>query len=421
VSADEGAEGRFTHWRRNALLLTLDSTIFMTAVSLSDVTILSVFMVKATGSTFLAGVFQMIRVAVFFVPQLLSINIGGKPYKKAIFTKWTMLGRACLLIAILVTFFTRDLALVVLSFFVSFSLFPLFDGFTVVPWLEFVVKSIPPTKRGTFFGLSQGLGAVGMIVSGFLVSILLTAPDLEFPRNYGMLVLVEAALMLVGVGFLLALREVPDAPAVDALSLFDRIKGIPRLIQEDATIRRLILIQLFLSCYSIATPFFSLFAVTRLDVDDRLIGSFLVYQMAGRLVASYPWAYLCNRTQNKRLLQSAGGMMLLSLLLALFAGVAHAANAQGTTVMLPVMFFLYGASISGIFLGFNNYVLGVTDRQHRPVLLGTMNALYIVTSILPVLGGIIVESFSYELLFVASIVPVSGSLLLTRGLRQKLE
>jgi hypothetical protein len=32
-----------------------------------------------------------------------------------------------------------------------------------------------------------------------------------------------------------------------------------------------------------------------------------------------------------------------------------------------------------------------------------------------------VESFSYELLFVASIVPVSGSLLLTRGLRQKLE
>jgi hypothetical protein len=114
-------------------------------------------------------------------------------------------------------------------------------------------------------------------------------------------------------------------------------------------------------------------------------------------------------------------MMLLSLLLALFAGASHEANAQWTTLILPVMFFLYGASISGTFLGFNNYVMGLSDRRYRPILLGTMNALYIVTSILPVLGGIIVEFLPYELLFLASIVPVCGSLLLTHGLRQKLE
>ncbi len=393
----------------------------MTAVSLSDVTILSVFMVKATGSTSLAGVFQMVRVAVFFLPQLLSINIGGKPYKKHIFVKWTTLGRCCLLVAILVTFLTQDFPLIVLSFFVSFSLFPLFDGFTMVPWLEFVVKSIPSNKRGTFFGLGQGIGAVGMIGSGFLASIILNAPNLVFPRNYGTLVLVEAILMLVGLVFLLSLKEVPDAPTVDNVSLFDRIKSIPHIIREDATIRRLILIQLLLSCYSLSTPFYSLFAVTKLGVDDGLIGHFLIYQMAGRLVASYPWAYLCNRTQNKKLLQSAGFLMLLSLLLALFAGAAYAANAQVTTLILPIMFFLYGASISGTFLGFNNYVLGLSDRHYRPVLLGMMNALYIVTSILPVLGGIIVEFLPYELLFLTSIVPVGGSLLLTHRLRQKLE
>jgi len=260
-----------------------------------------------------------------------------------------------------------------------------------------------------------------MIASGFLASILLNAPNLEFPRNYGMIVLVEAVLMLVGVLFLLFLREVPDAPTLDATSLLDRIKGIPRIIREDATIRRLILIQLLLSCYSLSTPFYSLFAVTQLGVDDGLIGHFLVYQTAGRLAASYPWAYLCNRAQNKKLLQSAGFMMLLSLLLALFAGASHAANAEGTTLILPVMFFLYGASISGTFLGFNNYVMGLSDGRYRPVLLGMMNALYIVTSILPVLGGIIVEFLPYELLFLTSIVPVGGSLLLTHGLRQKLE
>jgi MFS family permease len=421
LSTDDAVDDPYAYWRRNFLLLTLDSTVFMTAVSLSDVSILSVFLVKATGSTFLAGVFQMVRVTVFFLPQLLSINVGGKPYKKRIFVKWTMLGRCCLLIAVLATFLARDLHLIVLSFFLSFALFPLFDGFTVVPWLEYVVKSIPPPKRGTFFGLSQGLGAAGMIASGFLITLILNAPHLVFPQNYGTLVLVEAILMLTGVGFLLYLREAPDAATTDDTRLLDLLKAIPRIIREDEMVRRLILIQLFFSCYSVSTPFYALFAVTQLGVNEGQVGFFIVYQMAGRLVASFPWAHLCNKGHNKQLLQSTGLLMLASLLLALVAGESHAADAPGASLLIPLMFFLYGAAFSGMFLAINNYVLGISDRQQRPILLGTMNALYVVTSILPVLGGIIIAYLPYELLFVTSIVPVAGSLLLTSRLRQTLD
>jgi len=421
LSTDDPIDDPYAYWKRNFLLLILDSTVFMTAVSLSDVSILSVFLVKATGSTFLAGVFQMVRVTVFFIPQLLSINVGGKPYKKRIFVKWTMVGRCCLLIAVLATFLARDLHLIVLSFFLSFALFPLFDGFTVVPWLEYVVKSIPPPKRGTFFGLSQGLGAAGMIASGFLITLILNAPHLIFPQNYGTLVLVEAILMLTGVGFLLYLREAPDAATTDDTRLLDLLKGIPRIIREDEMVRRLILIQLLFSCYSVSTPFYALFAVTQLGVNEGQVGFFIVYQMAGRLVASFPWAHLCNKGHNKQLLQSTGLLMLASLLLALVAGASYAADAPGASLLIPLMFFLYGAAFSGMFLAVNNYVLGISDRQQRPILLGTMNALYVVTSILPVLGGIIIAYLPYELLFVTSIVPVVGSLLLASRLRQTLD
>ncbi len=420
MSTDDNVDEPYTYWRRNFLLLILDSTFFMTAVSLSDVSILSVFLVKATGSTFLAGMFQMVRVAVFFLPQLLSINVGGKPYKKRVFVKWTTLGRCCLLIAVLATFLARDLHLIVLSFFLSFALFPLFDGFTVVPWLEYIVKSIPPTKRGTFFGLSQGLGAVGMIASGFLITLILNIPHVVFPQNYGMLVLVEAILMLTGVGFLFYLRETPDAAATDDTRLLDLLKAIPRIIRADEMIRRLILIQLLFSCYSVSTPFYALYAVTQLGVNEGQVGFFIVYQMAGRLVASFPWAHLCNKAQNEKLLQYTSLLMLTSLLLALAAGASHTANAQVTTLLIPLMFFLYGAAFNGVFLAINNYVLGVSDHQQRPILLGTMNALYVVTSILPVLGGIIIEYLPYELLFVASILPVASSFILTSRLRQTL-
>ncbi|MCW4042009.1 MAG: hypothetical protein NWE83_14815, partial [Candidatus Bathyarchaeota archaeon] len=69
----------------------------------------------------------------------------------------------------------------------------------------------------------------------------------------------------------------------------------------------------------------------------------------------------------------------------------------------------------------NTYVMELADHNTRPILLGTMNALNIVTSILPVLGGIIIESLPYELLFLTSIIPISCSLVLTHKLPQRFE
>jgi MFS family permease len=393
----------------------------MTAISLSDVSILSIFIVKATGSTLFAGLLQMVRVTGFFFPQLLSINVGNEPYKKRVFMKWTTIGRCCLVIAVLGAFLVEELSLVVLTFFIAFSLFPFFDGFTVVPWLEFVVKSIPPRKRGSFFGLSQGLGALGMIVSGYLVTMILNEPIFGFPQNYGLLVLIELLLMIFGLVFLFSLQETADKLAVVSISLFDRLKAIPRIVRDNMIVRKLLIIQVLYSCYSISTPFYSLFAITRLGVPDGLVGYFLMYQMIGRLVASYPWARLGNRGQNKWILQASGIMMLISLLVALILDTFFNDITISTTPMLFVMFFLYGAAISGIFLGFNTYVMELTDQYTRSTLLGTMNALNIVTSVLPVLGGIIIESLPYELLFLTSIIPISCSLILTYGLPQRLE
>ena len=228
MNADDVDTSSDTHWRRNMLLLIFDSMFFMTAISLSDVSILSIFVVKATGSTFLAGLFQMVRVTGFFFPQLLSINIGSAPYKKRVFIKWTTVGRCWLSIAVLGAFFVEEIAYVVLTFFIAFSLFPFFDGFTVVPWLEFVVKSIPQRQRGSFFGLSQGLGAIGMIAGGYLVTQILNESALTFPQNYGMLVLIQLLLMMVGLFFLIFLQETPDKLNKMRDSLLDGLKAIPK-------------------------------------------------------------------------------------------------------------------------------------------------------------------------------------------------
>lgn len=400
--------------------MILDSVFFMTAISFSDVSILSVFIVKAVDSTFIAGLLQMCRVAGFFIPQLLSVNISAVPRKKKIFLKGTTIGRLCVLFTVITLFTVTDLPLIVASLFASFALFPLFDGFTVVPWLEYVNKSIPATRRGTFFGMIQFLGAVGTIAGGFLVSVILTHPDLAFPRNYGYLFLIEVTIMLIGIAFLLLLTETPDTEVESGETLLHQLMEIPRVIRQDATIRKLMVIQILLSFHSLATPFYSLFMITRLGVDESLVGYFLIFQMIGRLAFSYVWARLGNRARNKEMIQYTGVLILGSLVVAVLAGTLPI---EGSIVNVAVffVFFLLGAAMGGLFFGFNNYVLVVQDPKRRPLLLGILNSLYVVSSVLPLLGGYLIESWAYETVFVVAIIPIGLGVILTQKLQQRLK
>jgi MFS family permease len=73
-----------------------------------------------------------------------------------------------------------------------------------------------------------------------------------------------------------------------------------------------------------------------------------------------------------------------------------------------------------MFLGFNNYVLGVQDARRRPLLFGILNSLYVVSSVLALLGGYLIESWAYETVFASAIIPIGLGLALTRTLQRRL-
>ena len=76
--------------------------------------------------------------------------------------------------------------------------------------------------------------------------------------------------------------------------------------------------------------------------------------------------------------------------------------------------------MGGVFLGFTNYVMDVKDNKKRPLLLGFLNFLNVATSILPVIGGIMVEQLPYEIIFVSSAIPIGFALIFTRQLNEKI-
>jgi MFS family permease len=212
----------------------------------------------------------------------------------------------------------------------------------------------------------------------------------------------------------------PDEIPEDAPTLLERLKKIPGLIKEDETLKRPAIVQLLISFFSMATPFYSIYALSRLGADESLLGLFLSSQMLGRLASSFIWGHLANKGLNKQIIQSTGLMFTISPILAVVIG-TQLLPYDFVQPLILLIFFLIGASMGGVMLGFNNYVLDVSDSKKRPLLLGFLNSLNVMTSILPLIGGVIIEFFPYETIFIGSAVPIGLGLIYLRNLQHKID
>ena len=277
------------------------------------------------------------------------------------------------------------------------------------------MKSFPTNRRGTFFGFSQFIGGLSAVLAGFLISKILGDTNLIFPKNYGMLLLIELVIFLLGFSFFFILKEKPDEEPKDKISLLESLKEIPRIIRENQNVRRLTIIQFLISFYSMAFPFYSIYILTKLSASESLLGLLLTFQMLGRLIFSFISARLCNRNLNKKLIQYSVLMLLAPPILTVAIGTLPSRVIAYSSLLI---FTFIGASMGGIWVGIQNYVISeVKDKRRRPILLGFISSINVITSILPLLGGIIVGYLPYEAVFVASFIPILFSLMLTHNLK----
>jgi MFS family permease len=399
------------------MLLVTESSLFQTAVAFTDVSVMSVLIIQARGSTFLAGLLQMLRTTGLYLPQIFSIRVGEEPYKRNIFLKWTAISRCCLVFAVVPALFLKDISRVFLFVFLSLTFFHVFDGFTIVPWLEFVAKSFPAAKRGTLFGLTQFIGGIGSIVAGFLVSRILTNVHFSFPFNYGLLLLLELVILSCGITFLFLLQEQPDETPENTRSLRQSLAEIPTLIRNNKVIKQLTVLQLLISFFSMATPFYSSYALSILNMEMSYVGVFLSLQMVGRFAFSFIWAQLCNKKRSKQIIQFSSLMFIISSVFAVMAQLLPLSQNVSNSLMLTV-FFLSGAATSGVFLGMNTFVMEIAEPKQRSIILGFLNSLNVATSMLPLIAGILIGYASYTSVFLIASVMICLGLIVSIQMKE---
>jgi MFS family permease len=394
------------HYRHNWTAILIDYVMFGVGINFIGVsTVLPAFVRQFTDSAPIIGMVSTVWNGAWLIPQLAAANaLNHLPRKQGALVRMGLLSRVNLLIialALMLGLWQRP-GWMLVGFFALLTLFFGFDAFCSIAWFDIVAKAVPANQRGRLFGAGQIVGGLLAIGIGAFVRWILGPQGLAFPVNYAWLFALAGISVLIGLGALASIREPLEDVPEERASWRDYLPQLIRILREEAAYRHVIAAWLLSGLSALASPFYVLYATDQLGLAPETIGLFIIAQTAGGLVASFGFGALAER-------RGPGAVISVSVAInasgPLVALALHFARVAGwLPVIFAWVFVVLGIVGSSIMLGFMNYVLELAPPGHRPTYMGLSNTLAGLLVLAPMLGGWLLQSTSYPVLFAAATV-----------------
>lgn len=389
--------------KHNFLSLLVDGSFFSTGSAFLEAnTLFPAFVSLLTQNPVVIGLVSSLRNAGYLLPQLLVAGYAERlALKKPLLMIGGLINRLSILAMAAAAYFWAGSrpSLALIGFFISLIVFALTDGISGVPWTDMVAKVIPNTRRGRLFGTMQFLGGLGAFAAGFLIRQILASAQIRFPTNYALLMVIGFLLLCVSYAGTMSVRETAGVTRRGA-SFGAYFRRLPAAWRQNRTFQQMMYVRMLYSCLYLALPFYVVFARQELALPESIIGVFISAQMAGSILAGLLWGYLGDHFGNRLVIRclgvAAGGTPLLALLASLLKSAG-----LGQLAIIPylLLFATIGATLSGMWMGFTNYLLDTVQDLDRPTYIGMMNTLIAPFTFLPLLGGALVQMLSPQLLF----------------------
>ena len=264
-------------------------------------------------------------------------------------------------------------------------------------------KVLPVQRRGIFFGISGGLGALmGIIGAHFVGQILETQ---SYPDNYAWLFLIAfvfCAISWVG----LALNREPESPVTKQQVPLRRYLGqLPNVLRSNMNYRRFLISYAVSRLGAMAVGFFVVFGNTNFELSGTQVGLLTAILIGSQAVTQVIWGWLGDKLGHKLVL------MVSAFLLALAAFIAWSTISEASLI---VVFVLLGAALASDSVSKFNIVLEFAKPEDQPTYIGLTNTLLApVVGLGPLLGGWLATVLDYRAMFmIAAIIATLGGLLL---------
>jgi MFS family permease len=400
--------------RRNFVAGLVHGTFFQASAAFGSIhTVLPSFVALLTQSPVAVGLMAAVQGMGEVVPQMFTAYLiedrpRKKPYLLWIITvrwvSWAVLGYLTLQVGA-----TRP-GLVLGVLIGLFGLFSLAGGMGTVVYADVFSKAIPAQIRGRFIGVRQLVGYLLAIGAGGVVKLILDDPArFPFPSSYALIFFLSAGALLVAFTGFALIREPVYPTQRMSRSLGALLRRAVVLARQNANFRRLLGARGLTATALALAPFYVVYAQAEIGVDPGMVGLYLSAQMAGGALSNLVWGWLGDRYGNRAVIVGTSLTGALAPLLALLVPV-------GSEALFVAVFAFLGATLSGMRLGYTNFILEMASVELRPTCVALQNTLLTPVAVLPLLVGALVRALSYPVMLGSGVAIMGAAVVLSARL-----
>jgi len=408
TSTYESTETSERHYRRNFFLGVLNGTLFKGGLAFSHPsTVLPVFVSLFTGSSIIIGVTGTITSVGWLLPQIMVARYAEHlPTKMTIYKIAAAFRLLAWLGMILSLFWVEEIEpMAYLAIFFAFlGVYSLAGGASGIAFIDIVGKTVPPERRGRYFGYRNFFSGFIAAAAGILVAYVLGNPEIfPFPLNYMVLYSLTFVFILSAISLFTFVKEPEGSVKAEREgSSSEYLSNVRRLVSTDHNYRNFLIVMVLSYASSLSLPFYVIYARSVLLAPDSWVGIYVTVDMLATLVANLAWGLIGDRYGYRNLIRVCSFISLLAPVAALFA------PSYG---LFSLVFILKGSGSTGIWMAKNNYALEIAPIIRRATYLGVMNTALAFVMMLPIVGGLIIDFSGYEALFIVTAVAVGAAFL----------
>ncbi len=354
-------------------------------------TIIPAMLVKVGGNSIDMGILTTIMIGgASFMQLFFSGILSNKPFKKK-FLLGAINMRVFALLCLAALFIYSDSlskATVFISIFILISIFSFSGSFANVSYIDILGKTISTEKRKHFFSLKQFISSIGLLSSAFLAGYVLK--KYAFPTNYSYTYFFAAVLLLTAsIGFYFLSEKKPSSNKQISLKNFFRL--MPMEISNNNNLKYYLLIINFMGIGISLLPFVILLAKENQNLSFNIISNFIIFKTIGMLIGSLTLYFNAKRFKYKNV-----------LLFNVFLGAIIPITAlllQENMSYFQGIFVLSGFFVSTYKISINGILIDISNTENRTLYAGMSGAGNILTSIFPLIAGVMISFLGFNIVF----------------------